>query len=94
MAGTPAGIIMNSRFLSYGKEKRKPMRVWIHYPLWVCERNVAMKEENSSSRMDEAMPEVRQYKECGFSTRVNATITDFFLFLYHQADYLQVKNLQ
>ncbi|EXZ01627.1 MULTISPECIES: hypothetical protein [Bacteroidales] len=53
-----------------------------------------MKEENSSSRMDEAMPEVRQYKECGFSTRVNATITDFFLFLYHQADYLQVKNLQ
>lgn len=45
MAGTPAGIIMNSRFLSYGKEKRKPMRVWIHYPLWVCEKNVAMKEK-------------------------------------------------
>ena len=45
MAGTPAGIIINSRFLSYGKEKRKPMRVWIHYPLWVCERNVAMKEK-------------------------------------------------
>jgi oligoribonuclease (3'-5' exoribonuclease) len=32
-------------------------------------------------------------KRCGFSARVNAMITEFFMFLYHQADYLQIKNL-
>jgi hypothetical protein len=32
-------------------------------------------------------------KKCGFSIRVNAMITDFFLFLYHQVGYLQVNNL-
>ena len=32
-------------------------------------------------------------KRCGFSARVNAMITEFFMFLYHQAGYLQIKNL-
>ena len=92
MAGTPAGIIMNSRFLSYGKETRKPMRVWIHYPLWVCERNVVVKEKTPFHTW---MRQCRKSgnKKCGFSIRVNAMITDFFLFLYHQVGYLQVNNL-
>jgi hypothetical protein len=72
--------------------KRKPKQVWIHYPLWVCERNVVVKEKTPFHTW---MRQCRKSgnKKCGFSIRVNAMITDFFLFLYHQVGYLQVNNL-
>ena len=57
--GTLAGIVMDSRFLSYGKEKKKAEAGLDPLPLWVCERNVVVKEK-LLSHMDEAMPEVRQ----------------------------------
>ena len=72
--------------------KKKAEAGLIHYPLWVCERNVVVKEKTPFHTW---MRQCRKSgnKKCGFSIRVNAMITEFFMFLYHQADYLQIKNL-
>ena len=73
------------------ERKRKPKQGWIHSPPWVCERNVAMKK----TPLHTWTKQRREFgnKRCGFSARVNAMITEFFMFLYHQAGYLQIKNL-
>jgi len=56
MADTPAGIVMDSRFLSYGKEKESRSGSGSTTPFgYRCDER-----KNSSSRMDKAMPEVRQ----------------------------------
>ena len=51
-----SGIVMDSRFLSYGKEKESRSGSGSTTPFgYRCDER-----KNSSSRMDKAMPEVRQ----------------------------------
>ena len=83
---------MDSSFLSYGKEKESRSRAGFTTPFGVCERNVAMKEKIPLHTWMKQRWEFDNKKMC-FSARVNAMITEFFMFLYHQADYLQIKNL-
>ena len=92
IAGTPAGIVMDSRFLSYGKEKESRSRSGSTTPFGYVRGTLRWKKKFLFTHGwgNAGSPAI---KRCGFSTRVNATITDFFLSLYHQADYPQVKNL-